>query len=126
MSLQTKALRMQRKIRVWEILIICIIVILSVFLFLLFKILGHDGKTAVITIDSEVINTINLETEKDMILKLKGHENIIIEVKDGKIRVLSSDCPDKICVKRGFISKAGESIICLPNKLIIEIRDNYE
>lgn len=126
MSLQTKALSMQRKIRLFEILIICIIVILSVFLFLLYRIFSHDGKTAVITVDSEVINTINLEAEKNLTFKLYGHEDVIIELKDGQIRVLSSDCPDKICVNRGFISQVGESIICLPNKLIIEIRDDYE
>lgn len=126
MSLQTKALSMQRKIRFWEILIICIIVILSVFLFLLYKMFRHDGKSAVITIDSEVIDTINLETEKSRIFKLDGHENVIIEIMDGQIRVLSSDCPDKICVQSGFISQVGESIICMPNKLIIEIRDDYE
>lgn len=126
MSLQTKALSMQRKIRIWEILIICIIVILSVFLFLLFKIFSRDGKIAVITIDSEVIRTINLQTQANTVFVPDKLENVIIEVDGGKIRVLSSDCTDKICMHNGFISKVGESIICMPNKLIIEIRSNYE
>lgn len=126
MSLQTKALSMQRKIRIWEILIICIIVILSVFLFLLFKIFSRDGKIAVITIDSEVIRTINLQTQANTVFVPDKLENVIIEVNGGKIRVLSSDCTDKICMHNGFISKVGESIICMPNKLIIEIRSNYE
>ncbi len=44
-----------------------------------------------------------------------------IEVKEGRIRVLKSDCPQKICVQTGWISKPGQTIICVPNKVLIEI-----
>lgn len=49
---------------------------------------------------------------------------IIVEIKDKKVRVKQSDCPDKICVKRGWIEKPGQFIICMPNKLIVKIVGN--
>ena len=46
-----------------------------------------------------------------------------IEIKDGEVSVKEADCPDKICVNHKKISNVGESIICLPHKLVIEIRE---
>lgn len=41
---------------------------------------------------------------------------------DQRVRVIEADCPDQIDVKQGYISRVGEIIVCLPNKLIIEIK----
>lgn len=46
----------------------------------------------------------------------------LIEIGDQKVRVIDADCPDKLDVKQGYISKSGEVIVCLPNKLVIEIK----
>jgi len=45
-----------------------------------------------------------------------------IEVKDGKVRVLDSDCPQQTCVKTGWIQYSGRSIVCIPNQVLIELR----
>ena len=42
-------------------------------------------------------------------------------VKDGKVSVTEADCPDKVCVNTGEISKSGDTIVCLPHKLVVEI-----
>ncbi|HBK67227.1 MAG TPA: hypothetical protein DDZ91_01170 [Firmicutes bacterium] len=47
-----------------------------------------------------------------------------LEVKDGAVRLLAVDddfCPEKICIRTGWIKNQGESIICAPNKLVIQI-----
>ncbi|GMG97264.1 NusG domain II-containing protein [Tepidimicrobium xylanilyticum] len=46
----------------------------------------------------------------------------LIEIGDGKVRVIEADCPDKLDVKQGYISEVGEVIVCLPNRLVIEIK----
>jgi hypothetical protein len=46
----------------------------------------------------------------------------LIEIGDEKVRVIEADCPDKIDVKQGYISNIGETIVCLPNKLVVEIK----
>lgn len=46
----------------------------------------------------------------------------LIEIGDGKVRVIEADCPDKLDVKQGYIERPGEVIVCLPNKLVIEIK----
>jgi hypothetical protein len=46
---------------------------------------------------------------------------MLIEIKDGKIRVLKSECPNQVCVHIGWISHSGEAITCVPYKTVIEI-----
>ncbi|NLI65942.1 MAG: NusG domain II-containing protein [Tissierellia bacterium] len=46
----------------------------------------------------------------------------LIEVGDNQVRVIEASCPDKIDVKQGYISRIGETIVCLPNRLIVEIK----
>ena len=44
-----------------------------------------------------------------------------IEVEHGRIRVREAGCPDQVCVGQGYISDGTVPIVCLPNKLVIEI-----
>jgi len=44
-----------------------------------------------------------------------------IQVKDGRVRVLDSDCPKGLCVAFGWVSSPGESIVCVANKVIVEV-----
>lgn len=67
-----------------------------------------------IIFDKKIIGkTIPIETEF-------GYN--LIEIDDEKVRVIEADCPDKLDVKQGYISKVGEIIVCLPNRLTIEIK----
>lgn len=96
-----------------------IVVSLAAAAFMFFR---NRGETAVITIDGEPTHiTVDLgEKDKSESFEVNG---AVIETANGKIRVQSSDCPDKICVKTGYISKKGEKIVCLPKRLVIEITD---
>lgn len=44
-----------------------------------------------------------------------------IEIRDGKASVTAADCPDLVCVQTGAVSKEGQSIICAPHKLVLQI-----
>jgi len=46
----------------------------------------------------------------------------VVVIEDGAVRVISSPCPEKICVKTGRISKPGQWIACLPNRVFISIQ----
>ncbi len=61
--------------------------------------------------------TENISLSKDRIFTLEN--GMVIEVQDGKIRVKKSNCPQKICVKHGWLNYANDVIVCIPNKTII-------
>lgn len=56
---------------------------------------------------------------KDRVIRLDEHNTI--EIKHGKVRMIEADCPDKRCVKQGASSSLP--IICLPNEIVIEIKN---
>ncbi|MCM1039140.1 MAG: NusG domain II-containing protein [Ruminococcus sp.] len=45
----------------------------------------------------------------------------ILVCREGEVSVIAADCPDQICVHHTPVSKAGENIICLPHKVVVEI-----
>jgi hypothetical protein len=63
-------------------------------------------------------------TDEGEKLRFTGsHGEYIVEVRNGKVRMLSAQCPDKLCVKQGWVSHTYEPIICLPQKVIISIEE---
>ncbi len=47
-----------------------------------------------------------------------------LEVKNGKVRVIEASCKDKLDVAQGFIENSGEVIVCLPNRMVVEIKSD--
>lgn len=83
---------------------------------------GEQGNFATITVSGNVLYSIDLN--KTRTIKINGENNIDLDVKTelGYIWVEYSDCPDKICKHKGKISKTNENIVCLPAKVVIEIK----
>lgn len=86
---------------------------------------ANDEVVAYISIDGEVVDTFTLSESTPHELKTyypAGDQYNIIEVDGTRIRVKEDNSPDQIAVKTGWISHPGETSICLPHKLIIDIR----
>ena len=88
---------------------------------LLFK---SDGDAVIVSVDGEVIAEYPLSEDIEVEIKSDGGYNILI-IEDGKARVESASCPDGICSAHRPIFRDGESIICLPNKVVIEAHASY-
>jgi len=71
---------------------------------------------------SELVKTVVLTDPKPERFTIPQDENVVFEVYgDGSICFSESDCPDKICVKTGRLSKVGETAACIPNKIFMKI-----
>ena len=81
----------------------------------------------VIKRDDKILYRIDLTKAQDQtfVTDYNGSTNTV-EIKDGKIRVKEADCPDKVCVKTGWLSSSYMPIVCLPNHLVIEFEDSSE
>jgi hypothetical protein len=62
-----------------------------------------------------------VEPGPDRQFSIPGYENVVFSMKDGALAFMASDCPDQICVKSGYLSRAGQTAACLPNKLTIRV-----
>ena len=76
-----------------------------------------------IQIDGKVVETLDLQKERAF--KINGGTNTV-QIENGKVKMAAANCPDQICVHQKAISRNGESIICLPNKIVLKIVDGEE
>lgn len=92
-------------------------------LFLLIRgVFMSEGTKAVVTLDGTVIMEQDLEEDCSIPIQTQAGYNIF-QVQDGRASIAEADCRDQICVEHVAISKKGETIVCLPHKLVVEIRD---
>ena len=84
----------------------------------------YDSVYAIIKVDGKTYKEIPLSSLKEddsFTIKTENGNNTIL-VKDNKISITNATCHDSLCVDQGSKSKVGDSIVCLPHKLIIEIK----
>lgn len=58
---------------------------------------------------------------EDRTFYVDGEYRNVISVKDGRVAIVESNCPGTDCVHTGWISAAGRSIVCLPNRVEVRI-----
>ena len=81
-----------------------------------------EGDSVTVSIDGTVVATYPLNVDRtEEILTEDGGRNLLI-IKDGKAYVESASCPDGICAAHKPISREGESIVCLPNKVVVTVK----
>ncbi len=127
----TKMKEFFRLIKRWDIFVIVILILLSFFPLAFFsyqqslKASPNSVKVAVITVDNKVVKEIvltgNIGTQ---VFDISEHDPDIntLEVVDEQIHIKSANCQDQVCVRTRAISKPGQTIVCLPHKLVIEIK----
>ena len=81
-----------------------------------------DSAVAVVTIDGSVYGTYPLSEDVTERIGLADGSYNILTISGGYADVVEASCPDQICVHHNHIRYSGESIVCLPNKLIVEIK----
>ena len=79
-----------------------------------------EGGSVRVTINGELYGEYSLLKDEEIRIGDDQKYNLL-EIKDGKAAVIQASCPDKICVHQGEIQYNGQSIICLPNKVVVEV-----
>lgn len=85
---------------------------------------GNEASEAIIEVNGITVGTYDLSDSVDEMMIATGTNggSVHITIKDGGITVTKSSCPDKICVKQGTVRQSGQTIVCLPNKLIVTVQ----
>jgi len=73
-----------------------------------------------------LLKSIDLSEDRTFDIRLSGDKKAVIEIKKNKTRILSSPCPLGICRHAGWIGKPGETIICVPNRLVLKLSGKEE
>lgn len=112
--------RGRRLIKITDLVIIAVIVVVAITFLFVGK--NNNGKPiAVITINGEETQRIDLTTAENETIILDTSPEVTLEIKDSKIRFTNSHCPDKTCEKSGFLSQVGDTAACVPAKTVVNI-----
>lgn len=115
------------KLKKWDVIIIGLFILLSFLPAAVFSVRAKQevgGYYAVITVQGKVYQTVELTGHvgrDEIVIETELGKNII-EIVDEKIGMYEADCPDKICYSPEYIAKSGETIVCLPNRVVIEVK----
>lgn len=106
----------------WDALVVLCVAALAVGL-AVFQWRGgtSEALTAVVSVDGEEIDRVSLERAAGERTYQAGTYTLTVEYAAGSARVLSSDCPTQDCVHTGMITRSGQSIVCLPARIIIRL-----
>ena len=112
------------KTRIW-IGIICALLAVCVGLSLPVFLGNEPAAMARVLSDGEPVRTVLLSVDTEFTVPAPGGGHNVVTVRDGAIAVTEATCPDNYCMHRGFCD-GGSSIVCLPNRLVIEFLGEQE
>lgn len=109
-----------------DFILICLLLVIAAVMYGVWYFTSEKENVYVqVTVDGKVYET--YQTDKDAVYKVETDNGYnVIEVKSGKVSVTDASCPDKICVHENVISSGGQSIICLPNKVVVSVIEKKE
>lgn len=82
---------------------------------------GQDGAMVRISLDGELYGTYRLSEEQTVLIRKSGAVTNTLQISGHKAKMAEADCPDRLCVHQNAISRQGETIVCLPNKVVVEV-----
>lgn len=84
-----------------------------------------EGDLVTVTVDGKLFGEYSLSEDRTVEIKQGDGYNILV-IEDGYARVENASCPDGICSSHKPVKHDGESIICLPNKVVIEVHSSSD
>lgn len=84
------------------------------------------GGTVRVEVDGKTYGTYSLKQDQTIAIKQEGKVTNVLKISDGYADMVRADCPDKICVHQRKIHAEGETIVCLPNEVVVSIEDGED
>lgn len=80
----------------------------------------QDGGYVSVQMDGQTVMELPLSADTQVVLGSGEHTNTLV-IENGAARVVEATCPDRTCVNQGAVRYEGESIVCLPHKLVVTV-----
>ena len=117
---------MQTKWKKWraDVLLLGGILLAGCIFGLILLLTRHDGAQVQVRVAGTVKTAFPLAEDTTYeITGADGGTNLLI-IQDGEAWIEEASCPDGLCMNMGKISRKGQSIVCLPNQVVVEVVDS--
>jgi hypothetical protein len=104
-----------------DIILFATVILFGIMILLITDMTKSEGSKVRVYVDRKVYMTLDLKQNRKFTVKGKKGAFNTFEIKDGYVKMIGASCPDKICVNHRPIHYNHEQIVCLPNKVCLEI-----
>lgn len=109
----------KRKIR-YDLILIAVCLFVSLALWAVVSLTKKPGTEVVVTVSGEEVARYSLSEDREAVIETENGKNVLV-IKDGYADITEADCPDGLCERQRKISKTGETLVCLPNKVTVTV-----
>lgn len=106
--------------KLFDLVVLGVILVLIVALLLVLFLPRDNGAMVQVYRSGKLVAEYDLNDAKDTPM-VKSYGTLVLLIEGNGVTALESECPDKCCVKQGKISRDGESIICVPQEIVVKI-----
>ena len=119
---------MKKRIGKYDLIFISLIfAVITLFTILFYSKYNQNGDFAVVTVDGKEYGRYLLcEDTKIDITDATGQITNILSISNNTATMSEASCPDKLCMKHKAISLEKETIVCLPNKVVVTIESDTD
>lgn len=109
-----------------DIIFVMGVLAVSLLIWLAFRYInGSSGDSVAVVRNGQEEGRYSLLEDNVYIISGETGYNLLV-ISGGEAFITDADCPDGLCMKQKAISRKGESIICLPHKLVIQVEAKEE
>lgn len=105
-----------------DFVIVALVLVLAAAVTIPFLAGGSEALYAEIYQDEALVKRVLLTEGLHETVTIDGSVQNIIEIDDRTVRFSESTCPDKVCIRTGTLTRAGQTAVCLPNRVIVRLR----
>lgn len=116
---------MMKGMTVGDVSLLVLLTVCTVGSFFARDLFASHGFTVLVELRNVPVYKGNLSEERKITVR-GAYGDVRIQIHEGQVAVVHAECPNKVCVRTGWRRLAGESIICVPNRLVIRILGDVE
>ena len=108
-----------------DLLLILAVLLLAGGVWAALRLTRRAGGSVRVTVDGVEVASLPLDRDQSFVWEGEAGKNTLV-IKNGAARMEFADCPDGLCIRQGEIRNTGESIICLPHRLVATVTEGAE
>ncbi len=113
---------MKKWLKKRDIILIIVLLLVGIVTLIIWHFLYNEtGNKVTVEQRGEEIGTFPLNKDTDIPIEYKGEEVNYLVIEDGYCYMKEAECPDHLCIKQGKIDKVGQTIVCMPNRVVVTV-----
>lgn len=110
-----------RSTKVW-LLVVGLLLIVGLIGMFLVRAAREEGAQVLITWNDQVQGTYPLNEDQSLVFEDENGQRNVVTIRDGAVLMEEASCPDQICVRHAPTDQTADPIVCLPNRLVVEVQ----